>query len=150
MSRRRLADIYLPSYLRTATALDLAVSGPQLQEVLGVAVRQSLAAAKAYADVTRAHPDTAAAGQSQGVRFLPVVAETTGPCTSLEQRQHAKEPRRLPCEPNSCNSLARLQGTSRLGRPSGAELRWRRKRLQQLLVPLRRCWHLAPSSHNRP
>ena len=77
-SRRRPADIFLPSYLGTPAALDLAVTGPQRQGVVGEAAQKSLAAATAYADLKKAHLDTAQLCQAQGVRFLPLVAETTG------------------------------------------------------------------------
>ena len=78
LARRRPADIYVPSYLGSPVAFDLAVTGPQRQETLGAAARKSLAAATAYADVKRAHQDTASVCQAQGVRFLPLVVETTG------------------------------------------------------------------------
>ena len=78
LDRRRPADIFVPSYLGAPLAFDLAVTGPQRLETLAEASRKSLAAATSYAAVKKAHLDTAATCQSQGVRFLPLVAETTG------------------------------------------------------------------------
>ncbi|CAE7316738.1 unnamed protein product [Symbiodinium sp. CCMP2592] len=78
LDRRRPADIFVPSYLGAPVAFDLAVTGPQRLETLAEASRKSLAAATAYVAVKKAHLDTAATCQAQGVRFLPLVAETTG------------------------------------------------------------------------
>ena len=78
LERRRPADIYVPSYLGSPVAFDLAVTGPQRLGTLGEAARSSLAAAIAYAETKRAHLDTAAACQAQGVRFVPLVVETSG------------------------------------------------------------------------
>ena len=77
LDRRRPADIFVPSYLGAPLAFDLAVTGPQRLETLAEASRKSLAAIS-YAAVKKAHLDTAATCQAQGVRFLPLVAETTG------------------------------------------------------------------------
>jgi hypothetical protein len=43
--RRRAADLYVPSYLGSPTAFDLAVTAPSQQETLGEAAHTSLAAA---------------------------------------------------------------------------------------------------------
>ena len=76
--RRRPADLYVPSYLGSPTAFDLAVTAPSRQATLGEAARTSLAAASAYADTKAAHLETAAACRGQGVEFSPLVAEATG------------------------------------------------------------------------
>ena len=70
-TRRRPADPYVPSYLGSPTAFDLAVTAPSRQETLGEAARTSLAAASAYVGVKQAHLDTAAACRAQGVEFFP-------------------------------------------------------------------------------
>ena len=75
---REKPGLLLPSYLGSPVAFDLAVTGPQRLGTLGEAARSSLAAAIAYAETKRAHLDTAAACQAQGVRFVPLVVETSG------------------------------------------------------------------------
>eukprot|EP00435_Cladocopium_sp_Y103_P045835 s1599_g13.t1 len=77
-ARRRPADMFVPSYLGSPTAFDLAVTAPSRQETLGEAARASLVAATAYAAVKRTHLDTAAACRSHGFDFQPLVVETTG------------------------------------------------------------------------
>ena len=76
--RRRPADIFVPSYLGSPTAFDLAITGPQRQETLAEAGRKSLAAATSYAKVKMTHLNTFEECRAQGVRFTPMVAETTG------------------------------------------------------------------------
>ena len=78
LDRRRPADIFVPSYLGSPVAFDLAVTGPQRLETLGEAARKALAAATAYADVKRQHLNTAETCRGQGVRFVPLVVEATG------------------------------------------------------------------------
>lgn len=68
----------MSSYLGSPTAFDLAFTAPQRQETLGTASRQALAAATAYAGTKMAHLQTAEVCRSQGIRFTPLVAETTG------------------------------------------------------------------------
>jgi len=70
--------LYVPSYLGSPTAFDLAVTAPSRQATLGEAARTSLAAASAYAETKAAHLETAAACRGQGVEFFPLVAEATG------------------------------------------------------------------------
>ena len=78
LSGRRPADLFVSSYLGSPTAFDLAFTAPQRQETLGTASRQALAAATAYAGTKMAHLQTAEVCRSQGIRFTPLVAETTG------------------------------------------------------------------------
>ena len=78
LARRRPADLFVPAYLGSPVAFDLAVTGPQRQESLGAAARQGLAAAVAYAEVKVGHLNTAQVCREQGVRFVPLVVETTG------------------------------------------------------------------------
>eukprot|EP00435_Cladocopium_sp_Y103_P008283 s2492_g2.t1 len=78
LARRRPADIFVPSYLGSPAALDLAVTAPQRQEVLGEAAQRHLAAASAYAHTKQIHLNTAQVCRSQGVDFCPLVAETAG------------------------------------------------------------------------
>ena len=56
--RRRPADIFVPSYLGSPTAFDLAITGPQRQETLAEVGRKSLAAATSYAKVKMTHLNT--------------------------------------------------------------------------------------------
>ena len=74
---RRPADLFVPSYLGSPTAFDLAFTAPLRQETLGAAARQALAAASAYAGTKMAHLQTAEMCRSHGVQFTPLVAETT-------------------------------------------------------------------------
>ena len=78
VARRRPADIYLPCLDGTPTALDLAVTGPQRPESLSQAAQIPVSAAAAYAQVKRDHQDTEQLCARQGVRFLPLVSESTG------------------------------------------------------------------------
>ena len=92
-AKRRPADLFVPSYLGSPTAFDLAVTAPSRQETLGEAARNSLAAASAYAVAKRVHLDTAAACHQQGLTFEPLVVETTGawePAAAAFLRQVAK------------------------------------------------------------
>ena len=77
LAGRRPADLFVPSYLGSPTAFDLAFTAPQRQETLGAASRQALAAATAYADTKAAHLRTFEMCRTQGVVFFPLVAETT-------------------------------------------------------------------------
>eukprot|EP00438_Fugacium_kawagutii_P017492 Skav211850 [mRNA] locus=scaffold1622:6900:9179:+ [translate_table: standard] len=79
MARRRPADIFAPSFSGKPTAFDLAVTGFQWQASLTEAARHGGAAAAAYSAVKKAHLDTESQCQQQGVNFLPLVVETTGP-----------------------------------------------------------------------
>ena len=74
---RRPADLFVPSYLGSPTAFDLAFTAPLRQETLGAAARQALAATSAYAGTKMAHLQTAEMCRSHGVQFTPLVAETT-------------------------------------------------------------------------
>ena len=78
IATRRPADIYVPSFMGSAIAFDLAVTAPQRQHTLAEAAKASLAAATTYADVKAGHLGIADACRAQGVRFVPLVAETTG------------------------------------------------------------------------
>ena len=76
--RRRPADIYLPCLDGTPTALDFAVTGLQRPESLPQAAQVPVSAAAAYAQVKCNHQHTAQLCADQGVRFLPLVSESTG------------------------------------------------------------------------
>ena len=78
LSQRRPADIFLPSLSGGPAALDLAITAPQRQESLAQAGQEALAAATQYAAVKRSHLDTARTCAAQGVRFMPLLAESTG------------------------------------------------------------------------
>ena len=70
----------LPTSLLTSVLpLDIAVTGPQRQETLAMAARKMLASAAAYAETKKSHLNTAELCQQQGVKFFPLVAETTKP-----------------------------------------------------------------------
>ncbi|CAE7610039.1 unnamed protein product [Symbiodinium natans] len=75
---RRPADIYVPALSGSPTALDFAITAPQRQETLALAGQQGGAAAAAYARDKEAYKQTAQACKSQGVAFVPMVAEATG------------------------------------------------------------------------
>ena len=75
---RRPADIFLPSFSGIPAAIDLAITAPQRQDVVGQAAATPLAAASQYAAVKAAHLNTAALCNQQGVRFVPFVAESSG------------------------------------------------------------------------
>ena len=60
------------------TALDIAITAPQRRESFLEAGKQGGAAAAAYARVKAQHLQTAAACEGQGVRFQPMVFESTG------------------------------------------------------------------------
>ena len=75
---RRPADIYVPALSGSPTALDFAITAPQRQETLALAGQQGGAAAAAYARDKEAEKQTAQACKSQGVAFVPMVAEATG------------------------------------------------------------------------
>ena len=78
-NNRHPADIYLPFwYGGRPAALDFAVTSPQQASVVGAASREPLHAAKTYSAHKRDYLNTGAACESQGVTFLPMVAETSG------------------------------------------------------------------------
>ena len=78
LAARRPADIFLPFFGDSPTALDIAITAPQRRESLLEAGKQGGAAAAAYARVKAQHLQTAAACEGQGVRFQPMVFESTG------------------------------------------------------------------------
>ena len=75
---RRPADIFLPALSGFPTALDLAVTAPQRQETLARAAQTALSAASSYTQTKATHLNTAAACEQQGVKFVPLVVESTG------------------------------------------------------------------------
>ena len=86
VAERRPADIFLPTYAGSPTALDLAVTAPLRAESLTEASNTPAAAAASYAQVKRAHLDTAAVCARQGLSFKPLVLE----CTGAWEREAAK------------------------------------------------------------
>ena len=76
--QRRPADIFLPSYNGAPAALDLAITAPQRQDIVARAATTALTAATSYAATKASHLDTANLCAAQGVRFVPLVAESTG------------------------------------------------------------------------
>ena len=78
LGRRRPADVFVPSLAGIPTALDIAVTAPQRSESLREASGKAVAAADAYADVKADHLQTAQVCENQGVRFQPMVVESTG------------------------------------------------------------------------
>ena len=78
LERRRPADVYLPSFQGSPTALDVAVTACQRMETLTEAGRHAGAAAAAYARTKESHLDTAQICAAQGVKFQPMVLESTG------------------------------------------------------------------------
>ena len=59
-------------------ALDFAVTAPQRQDIVGEASRTPLAAAIAYSHTKRSHLGTQDACEALGIRFQPMVCETSG------------------------------------------------------------------------
>ena len=78
LGRRRPADVFVPSLAGIPTAFDIAVTAPQRSESLREASCKTGAAADSYAEVKAAHLRTAQLCESQGVRFQPLVVESTG------------------------------------------------------------------------
>ena len=76
--QRRPADIFLPSINGVPAALDLAITAPQRQDIVAQAGDIALAAASNYAATKTSHLNTADLCAQQGVRFIPLVAESTG------------------------------------------------------------------------
>ena len=74
---RRPADIFLPSLHGTPAALDLAIMAPQRQDIVAQAAGAALAAASAYA-ATKASLEHCPPLRPARVRFVPIVAESTG------------------------------------------------------------------------
>ena len=72
------ADIFVPCLEGSPSALDLAVTGPQRIGSLSQASVEAVSAAAAYAAVKTSHLNTAATCAVQGIKFIPMVAETTG------------------------------------------------------------------------
>ena len=59
-------------------ALDFAITAPQRQDIVGEAAHTPLAAAKAYSHTKRSHQGTQDTCEALGIRFQPMVCETTG------------------------------------------------------------------------
>ena len=77
--RRRPADVYLPTWTGgQPAALDFAVTSPTRPDMLSLSCSSAGAAAAAYAQHKRLHLQTEADCASQGVTFVPMVAETSG------------------------------------------------------------------------
>lgn len=78
VSRRRPADIFVPSFASSPTAFDIAVTAPQRAESLAVASQQALSAASAHAATKAQRMNTSQECASQGIIFAPLVLESTG------------------------------------------------------------------------
>ena len=77
--RRRPADVFLPRWLGGGpAALDFAITSPHRQDVLTKAASEDLAAASDYEGTKRSFLNTEQECSLVGLRFLPVVGETTG------------------------------------------------------------------------
>ena len=124
LASRRPADVYLPAWDGSPTALDLAITGPTRSETLATACQEPLAAASAYAAFKSSHLHTAQTCASQGVRFQPLVAENTGAW-----------------EPGAAKLLARVARAAAL-REGVAAAALQDQLLQELCVAIR-------SSHGR-
>ena len=76
---RRPADVYLPSWKHgRPAALDLAITSPQRRDIIVASSATQGATAAAYEQFKRAHLDTEQDCISQGISFIPMVAETCG------------------------------------------------------------------------
>ena len=78
LAARRPADIFVPFFGGSPTALDIAITAPQRRESLLEAGKGGGVAAAAYARVKAQRLQTAIVCERQGVRFQPVVFESTG------------------------------------------------------------------------
>ena len=79
LGRRRPADVFVPALAGVPSALDLAITAPQrMHHLLALGTVGGGSAAAAYAATKAAHLGTARECAAQGVRFVPLVAETTG------------------------------------------------------------------------
>ena len=77
--RRRPGDVFLPAVPgQGPCALDLAVTCPMQQDVVTGAAQAKLSAAMAYEASKFADRNTAARCAAQGIRLVPLVAETLG------------------------------------------------------------------------
>ena len=77
--RRRPGDIYLPHWPGgQGIAMDFAVTSPLQLAGIRAAAGRELAAAEAYEEVKFADRDTARRCRDQGVRLVPMVAESFG------------------------------------------------------------------------
>eukprot|EP00435_Cladocopium_sp_Y103_P009537 s556_g2.t1 len=81
--RRRPADVFVPSLAGIPTAFDIAITAPQRSESLREASCKAGAAADSYSEVKANHLNTAQVCECQGVRFQPMVVESTGAWSSL-------------------------------------------------------------------
>ena len=78
-SLRRPADVYIPTWEGGApAAFDVAITSPQWAEVVANAARMAGAAAVQYEGVKRTFLNTADVCAAQGIKFVPMVAETSG------------------------------------------------------------------------
>ena len=78
-SGRRPADVYLPRWKRgTPAALDFAVSSGLRAEVLAASAHDASAAPSAYEDHKRSYLNTEESCHTDGITFLPIVAEALG------------------------------------------------------------------------
>ena len=76
---RRLADVYVPRWRSgTPAALDFAVTSGLRADALVASVHDSRSAPTAYEDFKREHNTTESDCQTQGIKFVPVVAEAVG------------------------------------------------------------------------
>ena len=76
---RRPADVYIPTWEGgSPAAFDLAITSPQRIEVVATAARTAGAAAVQYEETKRTFLNTAEICATQGIQFLPLVAETSG------------------------------------------------------------------------
>ena len=79
LGRRRPADVYLPALAVVPAALDLAVTPPRRTDnLIALGTVGGGSAAAAYAATKAAHMGTARECAAHGIRFVPLVAETTG------------------------------------------------------------------------
>ena len=78
-SRRRPADVYVPSWKQGApAAFDLAITSPHRIDMVQQASLKPGAAAEAYKHFKRSFLNTAADCQRQGISFIPIVGEPSG------------------------------------------------------------------------
>ena len=79
LGRRRPADVFVPALAGVPSALDLAITAPQRTDhLLARGALGSRSAASAHAGTKAAHFGTARECATQRIRFVPMVAETTG------------------------------------------------------------------------
>ena len=118
--------MYLSAFAGFPIGFDFSITAPQRQETLAQVSVLTAAATEAYARHKEHHLHTAQACEQQGVKFVPLIAESTGTWDPSTLKFRNTWPMQLPPRPvrnrrsattNCCRNLAPRFG------PFGPELR---------------------------